>query len=144
MLLIVTSSEVWVLLIDNQFCEVWVLLIDIQFCELYVWLMVQSVYTYNFLFFIFYFIFIFYRQNEAWMSVNMLLYWMYAIRLNAPQQCAWQNKNKTKPKQQQSKNKNKTKQTKKIPSSARYGCCSSIVSYVRCVCCTSINSFLGV
>ena len=26
------------------------------------------------------------------MNVNMLLYWMYVVRLNAPQRCAWQNK----------------------------------------------------
>ena len=31
------------------------------------------------------------------MSVNMLLYWMYAIRLNAPQRCAWKKKKKKKP-----------------------------------------------
>ena len=32
------------------------------------------------------------------MNVNMLLYWMYVVRLNAPQRCAWQNRkqNKTK------------------------------------------------
>ena len=28
------------------------------------------------------------------MSVNMFLYWMYVVRLNAPQWCAWQNKTK--------------------------------------------------
>ena len=26
------------------------------------------------------------------MNVNMLLYWMYVVRLNAPQGCAWQKK----------------------------------------------------
>ena len=33
------------------------------------------------------------------MSVNMLLYWMYVIRLNAPQRCAWQKKKKEKKKE---------------------------------------------
>ena len=38
-------------------------------------------------------------MNEC---VNMLLYWMYVIRLNAPQRCAWQ---KTTTKKQQQTNK---------------------------------------
>ena len=46
----------------------------------------------------FYFIFIFYRQNEVWMNENMLLYWMYVVRLNAPQRCAWQKEQKEKKK----------------------------------------------
>ena len=36
------------------------------------------------------------------MNVNMLLYWMYAVRLNAPQRCAWQErKRKEKKKKEQ-------------------------------------------
>ena len=30
------------------------------------------------------------------MNVNMLLYWMYVVRLNAPQRCAWQKKKRKK------------------------------------------------
>ena len=28
------------------------------------------------------------KMKYVWMSVNMLVYWMYVIRLNAPQRCA--------------------------------------------------------
>ena len=47
---------------------------------------IQSVYVYFFPFF--------FLQNEVWMSVNILLYWMYVVRLNDPQWCAWQKKKK--------------------------------------------------
>ena len=41
-------------------------------------------------------IFYFFKEWSMNECVNVLVYWMHVIRLNAPQRCAWQKKNKQK------------------------------------------------